>query len=491
MKSLLHSMVFSIMLMTSLSAQDLPKNTLSLKAAWINYQSPNNDHKNLLSDLNRAIEIGYNRHFNNLVSLSIPVRIGYAEFPVYNETLNKVTGYTRNSLYTGADALLNLHLGRGKSVSPFAYGGVGYAMRNGDDGYAHAPFGLGLDIKLTDFVNLVAQGDYRYAFKDGFDSYQYAIGARVCLCGKEKDRDKDGVADKNDLCPDEPGTINGCPDGDGDGIADKDDKCPSVAGVSENMGCPADRDKDGVYDVDDRCPDAPGSLKGCPDTDKDGLADVDDECPNLAGTIKGCPDSDKDGVADKNDRCPNVAGPASNNGCPNDRDKDGVEDAKDSCPDLFGTINGCPDSDADGLTDNVDKCPKTAGPASNNGCPEIKVQDKKTLEVAMRSVQFETGTAKIAAASNKNLNDIVKVLNSYPEMMLSIEGHTDNVGDPAKNMALSESRAKACMDYLVSKGIKADRLMSKGYGDSKPLGDNKTAEGRKTNRRTEFVPVWR
>lgn len=67
------------------------------------------------------------------------------------------------------------------------------------------------------------------------------------------------------------------------------------------MGCPSDRDKDGVYDTDDMCPDQAGTLKGCPDGDRDGVADKDDKCPTVAGTLMGCPDSDRDGLADKDD----------------------------------------------------------------------------------------------------------------------------------------------------------------------------------------------
>ena len=90
--------------------------------------------------------------------------------------------------------------------------------------------------------------------------------------------------------------LHGCPDRDGDGIADKDDKCPDVAGLAKYQGCPI------------------------PDTDKDGINDEEDKCPNVPGVARyqGCPipDTDKDGVNDEEDKCPNEAGPASNFGCP-------------------------------------------------------------------------------------------------------------------------------------------------------------------------------
>jgi outer membrane protein OmpA-like peptidoglycan-associated protein len=112
-----------------------------------------------------------------------------------------------------------------------------------------------------------------------------------------------------------------------------------------------DRDKDGILDKDDRCPDTPGlaEFQGCPDTDGDGIADIDDQCPDVAGPVEnnGCPwpDTDGDGVVDKDDACVDVAGPAENNGCPwPDTDNDGILDKDDDCPTVFGLAEykGCP-----------------------------------------------------------------------------------------------------------------------------------------------------
>lgn len=121
-----------------------------------------------------------------------------------------------------------------------------------------------------------------------------------------------------------------------------------------------DRDKDGIKDKDDRCPDIPGlpEFQGCPDTDGDGIADKDDNCPEVAGPVEnnGCPwpDTDGDGVLDKDDACPSVAGPAANNGCPwPDTDGDGVLDKDDACPTVPGLpeYNGCPKPTAVAVTE--------------------------------------------------------------------------------------------------------------------------------------------
>jgi len=138
------------------------------------------------------------------------------------------------------------------------------------------------------------------------------------------------------------------------------------------------------------------------------------------------------------------------------------------------------------VIDRDDVCPDKPGPASNKGCPEMKVEDKAKVELAVKAVQFETGKAVLLPQSKKVLDDVAAVLIKYPEYHLNISGHTDNTGSAAVNQKLSEDRAKACYDYLVSKGVAANHLTHAGYGQTKPVADNKTAEGRAANRRTEF-----
>ncbi len=204
------------------------------------------------------------------------------------------------------------------------------------------------------------------------------------------DRDRDGVKDPDDACPDEPGqpSANGCPDRDLDGIADNADACPDQAGVPELNGCPNpqtnDRDGDGVLDADDACPDANGSVRtrGCPDRDSDGVQDGQDACPDVWGPPEngGCPppgDRDADGVPDASDACPDERGSPQAGGCP-DRDADTVPDAADACPDDWGlpALSGCPDRDGDGLRDREDACPDAAGPPERFGCPDTGAGDR-------------------------------------------------------------------------------------------------------------------
>jgi OmpA-OmpF porin, OOP family len=284
-------------------------------------------------------------------------------------------------------------------------------------------------------------------------------------------------------------------DSDEDGVPNKYDKCkdtdPKYRKFVDNVGCPADSDGDGVLDADDECPDVKGTLEmnGCPDSDGDGVADKSDACPKEKGlpNLKGCPDADNDGISDKEDRCPNNAGTAALKGCP-DGDADGVADIDDKCPTKPGSkdFEGCPDSDGDGVFDNTDKCPEKAGTAQSKGCPVIAPAVVQKAKLAANGINFETGNAKIVAASNKNLDQLVDIMNEFPEVVAEIEGHTDNQGDAAANKKLSQDRADAVKAYLVGKGINADRLKSIGYGQEIPVADNKTDAGRKKNRRVEF-----
>lgn len=230
------------------------------------------------------------------------------------------------------------------------------------------------------------------------------------------------------------------------------------------------------------------------DKDKDGIIDSEDKCPELAGVIAnaGCPlDTDGDGVYDINDECPKRAGKKKNKGCPKDTDKDGIFDLKDKCPKLAGTKanKGCPaDADGDGVYDTEDKCPELFGDPERGGCPEAKLEEaeRSVLALAMKSVEFRTGSANLKSSSTSILNKIGDLLNKYPSYKLDINGHTDNVGDPTKNIRLSKSRAESCLAYLQSIGISKQRISVNGYGSKQPIDSNDTAEGRARNRRVEF-----
>ena len=90
--------------------------------------------------------------------------------------------------------------------------------------------------------------------------------------------------------------------------------------------------------------------------------------------------------------------------------------------------------------------------------------------------------------SNTLVDEIALVISQHPELKkVRIEGHTDNKGDPLRNLKLSQSRAEAVVKYLVGKGIAADRLDAAGFGEQRPLADNKTEDGRAQNRRVDIT----
>jgi len=314
------------------------------------------------------------------------------------------------------------------------------------------------------------------------------------------DTDNDGIPDSEDACVDVAGLkeFKGCPDTDGDKIIDSEDACPTVAGLKEFKGCP-DTDGDKIIDSEDACPTVAGvaALKGCPDKDADGITDAEDACPDNAGPIEnqGCPDQDKDGLFDFVDNCPTVAGPKENQGCPwPDTDADGLLDKDDECPNLAGpkANKGCPykDSDNDGLLDKDDDCPNTPGPKTNKGCPVIEQAVIEVLKTAFDNLEFETNKDIIFESSKPSLNELAEVLKKKTTWKLEIAGHTDNVGDDNLNLVLSKKRAEAVKAYLISQGVEEGRLITKYFGETKPIATNDTPEGRQKNRRVEMKIVF-
>lgn len=121
---------------------------------------------------------------------------------------------------------------------------------------------------------------------------------------------------------------------------------------------------------------------------------------------------------------------------------------------------------------------------------EVKTgAEAKDLKIELDNVLYSIGKADLKSESYATLNSLVSLLNANPEVKIEISGHTDNTGEAAKNLQLSEDRAHSVYDYLVGHGISADRLAYKGYGDTQPVASNDTEEGKKENRRTELKIV--
>jgi outer membrane protein OmpA-like peptidoglycan-associated protein len=288
------------------------------------------------------------------------------------------------------------------------------------------------------------------------------------------DRDRDGIDDSEDECPkqaeDQDGfeDMDGCPDpdNDGDGVNDDTDQCPLAAedadGFADGDGCPEDdNDGDGVKDSDDPCPDLA--------EDKDGIKDGD-----------GCPegDNDEDGLEDGFDACPNEP-----------EDKDGFVDG-DGCPEA--------DADGDGLKDELDKCPLEAEVFNDtddeDGCPDegrtLAVVEGDAVVIAEK-IFFDLNRARIKTRSQPVMNAVAAILRAHADLKVRIEGNTDDRGTAEWNRELSLLRSNRVRDYLIKKGIDADRLEAVGFGADRPLVEGITEAAREKNRRVDFVIIGR
>jgi OmpA-OmpF porin, OOP family len=423
---------------------------------------------------------------------------------------------SRNALSSiGLLANLWYDLPLGDTVTPYIGGGLGFQrlaisgeLDADDTGLAYQ-LGAGLAVPLN--PRLQVSLDYRYQVQedprfhtnDGgrldteHVAQQLGLGLRYAFGGGTvTDTDGDGVPDLRDHCPGTPATLpvdtRGCPlDHDGDGVADPHDQCPNTPPNTpvNAQGCALDGDADGVPDALDRCPNTPQGLEvnaqGCPlDSDSDGVPDARDACPGTPPGIdvdaRGCPaaDRDGDGIADFRDLCPDTPPglAVSADGCPLDRDGDGIPDHRDECPTSPAGAQVLPN----GCALKGDCRPPRPGEAQDrNGCA---VADNFIL----RGVKFEFDSAVLTETARKILDQVGNTLNAYPDIDVSLDGHTDNIGTAAYNLGLSERRAIAVREYLVGRGVAASRMAANGYGVTRPLADNRDEAGREENRRVEL-----
>ena len=343
-------------------------------------------------------------------------------------------------------------------VTPFVAAGFGpmhtssdYLGSDWDD-----PIHVGAGVRYFVTEEIAVRADFRY-LRGPSEQAPYTLNAGYAEFGVgvsfaphwtskpelpkvDGDRDGDGIPDSKDKCPDQPEDKDmfqdedGCPDpdNDGDGIPDTIDKCPLDP-----------EDKDGFQDADG-CPD--------PDTEGDGMPDNLDKCPHEP--------EDKDGFQDLD-------------GCPDpDNDNDGIPDVKDKCPNEPETINGFQDED---------------------GCPDrgdsLVVLSPDRLEL-LEAIQFRGD--KLTKADNNILGQIGATLRAHTEIVrLRVTVHVQPTSDFEKDQTLSDSRAAAIRDWLVTWGVATARLEPRGFGGTKPLvpADQKGAAA--INERIELIILER
>jgi outer membrane protein OmpA-like peptidoglycan-associated protein len=367
------------------------------------------------------------------------------------------------------------------------YGDAADASENGIHGLAGLKLGLAEHwaLRLSGTLDYISDPELRPA--DDNKNWGAQAGLSL-LFGNSYDRDKDGVRDGEDACPNtprgEPVDATGCSasqrDSDRDGVKDNADKCPDTPSgeTVDAEGCSAgqkDADKDGVTDASDKCLNTPAGEEvdaaGCSasqrDTDKDGVSDARDKCPDTPAGEKvdgdGCSDNDKDGVANSADQCPDTpAGePVDARGCSRDSDSDGVPDGKDECPNT-----------------------PTGAPVDERGCRILFQGGEK--RVVLQGVNFEFDKATLTEDSKAILLEVAKSLAANPGVRVEVGGHTDSKGTNAYNLNLSRERAKSVEDFLEANGVSPAQISSRGYGEARPVASNKTDEGLAQNRRVEL-----
>ncbi len=417
----------------------------------------------MISNKGRKYAETFDTSISSLRSISSQQFVNYIDMPL-NLVLKLPLGKTTRFII-GAGPYISFFYNARHKTETITKDGIYSAEENNDPGVGNGPgkyhtFDLGANgLAGFEFGRVSLTANYGQGLRNFYQPADYAasryrhkvIGATLgVFLGKTpepaiKDRDGDGIPDKDDHCPDMPGlaAFKGCPDTDGDGISDAEDACPLAAGPKENKGCPyTDRDNDGVLDKDDDCPDTPGPAdnKGCP-----------------------YPDRDKDGIPDKDDKCPDMPGVARYAGCP------------------------VPDTDGDGVNDEEDQCIDQPGTRANKGCPEeIKKEIIEKVSYAAKKIQFQVNKAELTPGSKAVLDEVAELLEDNPALHLTIGGHTSNDGTRAFNIKLSQARADAVKSYILSKGIRESRLRAVGYGPDQPLNSGKTAAEKAANRRVEL-----
>jgi len=280
-----------------------------------------------------------------------------------------------------------------------------------------------------------------------------------------------------------------------------------IGGADEAPEKVVDADDDGIVDSRDKCLDTPPGYavdgSGCPlDSDGDGVVDAEDLCAGTAAGVEvdgnGCElvaaapvvtDADGDGVEDMNDKCPNTPAevPVNAYGCPSDSDGDGVFDVEDDCPNTpVGTAvgpDGCGPDEVNIKLRSEDDA--TRAEAFRSDQPDkvalAALAAKESIEL---NIAFEPNRSVISPRYEAGIKEAAAFITAHPEAKIVVEGHTDSTGSSDLNKKLSQKRADTVRWIMVRDyGVNPKQVVAKGYGESMPIADNKTQEGRAKNRR--------
>jgi outer membrane protein OmpA-like peptidoglycan-associated protein len=374
-----------------------------------------------------------------------------------------------------------------EKLSPFIYSGVGASLdlSNSDaDVIPHIPVGLGLQTQVKPGMNLEFTLGYNLANSDGMDGriredddtntftgkkqdgfYSFGVGFTFYNPGIRKDKEVRPVQ-----------TVQRTPvpvvdlrtiDSDGDGLSDYDEI--NVYGTDPRN---PDTDGDGLSDYAELLRHRTDPLN--PDTDGDGLTDYAEIMQYGTDPLKV--DTDGDGLSDYNEVITYNTNPLKV-----DTDDDGLSDYDEIVLHKTNPLEA--DTDRGSVNDGDEI---TAG--TNPLDPRDDVLDLRVGAVfALDGIFFETAKSTIKPESIAVLQKAYTALAANPEVKILINGHTDSVGSDASNLILSRERASSVRNWLIEKGIAAERIRTSGRGEAQPRATNDTEEGRTLNRRIEFV----
>mgnify|MGYP001279794220 CR=1 FL=1 len=376
---------------------------------------------------------------------------------------------------------------------------VGGKATDADGWVAIVPAGIGAEFALGERVLLdFALGgalsstydldSYRSGSDDIWDSY---LNASLGLtftgenCKVDKDMDGLGKCDEKKF-----GTDPNNPDTDGDGLTDGDE-------VLKYMTDPLnpDTDGDGLTDGDEVMKYKTDPLN--PDTDGDGLTDGDEVMKYKTDPLKV--DTDGDGLSDGDEVLKYKTNPLKV-----DTDGDGLSDGDEVMKYKTDPLKA--DTDGDGLSDSEEVLKYKTNPLVKDtdggsvddgtevkrGTDPLNPDDdvvKIGVPIVLEGIMFDVNKATIRPESEDKLMKALKTLTTYPDILVEIGGHTDSDGSAKSNEKLSLARAESVKAWLVAKGIDPSRISTKGYGEEKPIADNKTKEGKQKNRRIEFTRI--
>jgi outer membrane protein OmpA-like peptidoglycan-associated protein len=445
------------------------------------------------NDFGNAVNNFTDKGYVNTQIIPVDFRLILSPYNVYLKTVNPY-------IYAGAGAL-NYNV----KTFPNTVNNATTSLLKSKGWAGFFPYGIGANINLvdklaldvhiggayttTDNLNYYINGKAKDAYLSAGLGLMYRLGP--VFPSKDVDSDGDGLSDWDEVNVYHTDPFNW--DTDGDSLSDGDEVLKYHTDPLK-----VDTDGDGLSDYDEVMKYHTDPLKV--DTDGDGLSDYDEVMKYHTDPLKV--DTDGDGLSDYDEVMVYHTDPLNP-----DTDGDGLSDGDEVLKYHTDPLKW--DTDGDGLSDGEEVLKYHTNPlkadTDGGGVPdgvEVKrgsnpldptddfpwpkpIQVKKTI--ALEPIEFNSGKYNILPKFNESLMRTVKILNDNPEVNVEIQGHTDNMGSNALNMKLSLSRANAIKAWLVKKGINVKRFTIKGFGFEKPVGDNKTAEGRQRNRRVDFL----